>query len=42
MVEMYVKMILQGKRYYEEVPVQIKEEVKKKLIECGREDLLEV
>ncbi len=39
--EMYVKLILQGKRYFAEVPDNIKEEIRRLLIEQGREDLLE-
>lgn len=38
--EMYVKLILEGKRFYGEVPVEVKEDVKRLLIEQGREDLL--
>lgn len=39
--EMYVKLILEGRRCFAEVPDNIKEETKRLLIEIGREDLLE-
>lgn len=42
MVEMYVRLILQGKRYFGEVPENIKEQVKEQLIKIDRKDLLEV
>lgn len=40
MAEMYVKLILEGKRFYGEVPIEVKEEVKRLLMEQGRDDLL--
>lgn len=42
MAEMYVRLILQGKRFYEEVPKEVKEQVKELLVNMNREDLLEV
>ena len=42
MAEMYVKLILQGKRFYEEVPKEVKDQVREQLISINREDLLHV
>ncbi|BBF44564.1 hypothetical protein lbkm_3277 [Lachnospiraceae bacterium KM106-2] len=42
MVEMYVRLILKGKRFFAEVPENIKEEVKEELLKLDREDLLDV
>lgn len=42
MAEMYVVLIIKGKRYYEEVPREVKEDVKEYLLQMGREDLLYV
>ncbi len=41
LVEMYVKLILEGKRFFAEVPERIMDETRQKLIEVGREDLIE-
>lgn len=42
MEEMYVNLILKGRRSFEEVPVEVKEKVRELLIEIGREDLITV
>lgn len=42
MVEMYVKLILEGKRFFAEVPEIIMDEIRQILIEIGREDLIEL
>lgn len=41
MIEMYVQLIVQGKRSFIEVPEQIKHEVQRRLIELNRLDLLD-
>ncbi|MDO5291167.1 MAG: CD1375 family protein [bacterium] len=41
-VEAYVRLILKGVRCYKEVPVEVKDQVKQRLIELGREDLVYV
>ena len=41
MAEMYVRLILRGKRCFAEVPEHIKDEVKRLLVQIQREDLLE-
>lgn len=40
MAKMYVALILKGKRFFAEVPVEVKEEVRTLLIEMNREDLI--
>ncbi len=40
--EMYVQLILSGKRFFAEVPEEVKEKVRQLLIDMGREDLLDV
>ena len=42
MEEMYVNLILKGRRSFEEVPVEVKEKVRELLIVIGREDLITV
>ncbi len=42
LVEMYVKLILEGKRFFAEVPEIIMDEIRQILIEIGREDLIEL
>ena len=41
LAEMYAKLILEGKRFFAEVPKEVKEETRRLLIEMGREDLTE-
>lgn len=36
----YVSLIIKGKKNYEQVPPQIKEQVKQILIDCGCENLV--
>lgn len=42
LAEMYVKLILEGRRFFAEIPEEVKEEARRLLIEMGREDLIEV
>lgn len=39
--EIYVQLILKGKRCFLEVPCEVREKVRELLIEIDREDLLE-
>ena len=41
LAEMYVKLILEGRRFFAEVPEEVKEKARQLLIEMGREDLIE-
>lgn len=40
MAEMYVALILRGKRFFAEVPKEVKEEVRTILIKLDRKDLI--